>query len=96
MEENNSIHIQWIDGKEMFAVWDEADMLLGYYDTKEEAENAFVKYCNYNFPEYQNCDKCAKNERKWEFRYERQWKKQKELESTISKLRKQIRELKNG
>ena len=27
MEENNSIHVQWIDGKEMFAVWDEADML---------------------------------------------------------------------
>ena len=29
-------------------------------------------------------------ERKWEFRYEQQRKKQKELEETISKLRKQI------
>ena len=45
MEENNSIHIQWIDGKEMFAVWDEADMILGYYDTRQEAEEAFAKYC---------------------------------------------------
>jgi len=45
MEENNSIHVQWIDGKEMFAVWDEADMILGYYDTRQEAEEAFAKYC---------------------------------------------------
>ena len=45
MEENNSTHIQWIDGKEMFAVWDEADMILGYYDTRQEAEDAFTKYC---------------------------------------------------
>ena len=51
MEENNSIHIQWIDGKEMFAVWDEADMLLGYYDTRQEAEDAFVEYCNEVFPD---------------------------------------------
>jgi hypothetical protein len=41
-----------------------------------------------------NCENCEKNERKWEFRYEQQWKKQKELEVTISRLRKQIRELK--
>ena len=45
MEENNSTHIQWIDGKEMFAVWDEADMILGYYDTRQEAEDAFAEYC---------------------------------------------------
>ena len=51
MEENNSTHIQWIDGKEMFAVWDEADMLLGYYDTRQEAEDAFVEYCNEVFPD---------------------------------------------
>jgi len=51
MEENNSIHVQWIDGKEMFAVWDEADMLLGYYDTRQEAEDAFVEYCNEVFPD---------------------------------------------
>ena len=51
MEENNSIHIQWIDGKEMFAVWDEADMILGYYDTRQEAEDAFVEYCNEVFPD---------------------------------------------
>ena len=36
----------------------------------------------------------ASNERKWEFRYEQQWRKQKELEETVSKLRKRIRELK--
>ena len=38
----------------------------------------------------------ARMERKWEFRYERQLKKQRELEETISKLRQKIRELKNG
>ena len=38
----------------------------------------------------------ARMERKWEFRYEQQWKKQKELEETIAKLRQKIRELKNG
>ena len=43
------------------------------------------------------CDlKLAKAERKWEFRYERQLKKQRELEETIAKLRKRIKELKNG
>ena len=36
----------------------------------------------------------ARMERKWEFRYERQLKKQRELEETIRKLRKQIKELK--
>ena len=36
----------------------------------------------------------ARMERKWEFRYERQLKKQRELEETIAKLRKQIKELK--
>jgi DNA-directed RNA polymerase beta subunit len=36
----------------------------------------------------------ARMERKWEFRYERQLKKQRELEETITKLRKQIKELK--
>ena len=51
MEENNSIHIQWIDGKEMFAVWDEADMILGYYDTRQEAEDAFAEYCKEIFPD---------------------------------------------
>ena len=39
--------------------------------------------------------KLAKAERKWEFRYQQQWKKQKELEATVAKLRKKIRELKN-
>tara|TARA_Y100001970_G_C14204053_1_gene842833 strand:+ start:1291 stop:1449 length:159 start_codon:yes stop_codon:yes gene_type:complete len=34
--------------------------------------------------------------KKWEFRYEQQRKKQKELEATVAKLRKQIRELENG
>ena len=38
----------------------------------------------------------ARMERKWEFRYERQLKKQRELEETVSKLRQKIRELKNG
>jgi polyhydroxyalkanoate synthesis regulator phasin len=40
--------------------------------------------------------KLAKAERKWEFRYQQQWKKQKELEETIDRLRQKIRELKNG
>ena len=40
--------------------------------------------------------KLAKDERKWEFRYNQQWKKQKELEATIAKLRKTIKELKNN
>ena len=39
--------------------------------------------------------KLARAERKWEFRYQQQWKKQKELEATVAKLRKKIRELKN-
>ena len=34
----------------------------------------------------------ARMERKWEFRYERQLKKQRELEETVSKLRQKIRE----
>tara|TARA_R100001230_G_C5566213_1_gene89343 strand:+ start:332 stop:490 length:159 start_codon:yes stop_codon:yes gene_type:complete len=38
----------------------------------------------------------ARMERKWEFRYEKQLKKQRELEETVSKLRQKIRELKNG
>ena len=38
----------------------------------------------------------ARMERKWEFRYERQLKKQRELEESVSKLRQKIRELKNG
>tara|TARA_A100001201_G_scaffold28796_1_gene31108 strand:+ start:206 stop:361 length:156 start_codon:yes stop_codon:yes gene_type:complete len=33
-------------------------------------------------------------ERKWEFRYEKQLKKQRELEATISRLRKEIKALK--
>ena len=36
----------------------------------------------------------ARMEKKWEFRYERQLKKQRELEETVSKPRKQIKELK--
>ena len=36
----------------------------------------------------------ARMEKKWEFRYERQLKKQRELEETVSKLRKQVKELK--
>ena len=41
-------------------------------------------------------EKLAKNEKKWEFRYNQQKKKQRELEATIDKLRKRIKELKNG
>ena len=48
---NYQIDVQWIDGAEMFAVWDEADMLLGYYDTREEAEDAFAEYCKGLFPD---------------------------------------------
>ena len=39
--------------------------------------------------------KLAKAERKWEFRYQQQWKRQKDLEATVAKLRKKIKELKN-
>ena len=43
------------------------------------------------------CDlKLAKAERKWEFRYNQKKKKQTELEETILKLKKRIKELKNG
>ena len=41
------------------------------------------------------CSKCDKNERKWEFRYKQQWKRQKELESSVSKLRSKIKDLKS-
>ena len=40
--------------------------------------------------------KLAQTERKWEFRYNQQKKKQTELEETILKLKKRIKELKNG
>jgi hypothetical protein len=40
--------------------------------------------------------KLAQAERKWEFRYNKQNKKQRELEETILKLKKRIKELKNG
>ena len=40
--------------------------------------------------------KLAKAERKWEFRYNQQKKKQRALEETIVKLRARIKELKNG
>lgn len=51
MKENSNIHIQWLNEKEMFVVWDEADMPLGYYNTKEEAEVAFQEYCQELFKE---------------------------------------------
>ena len=41
-------------------------------------------------------EKLAKSERKWEFRYDQQKKKHTELEETILKLKKRIKELKNG
>ena len=40
--------------------------------------------------------KLAQAERKWEFRYNQQKKKQTELEETILKLKKRIKDLKNG
>jgi hypothetical protein len=36
--------IQWLADKQIFVVWDEADMPLGYYNSKEEAEIAFEEY----------------------------------------------------
>ena len=36
--------IQWLADKPMFVGWDEADMPLGYYNSKEEAEIAFEEY----------------------------------------------------
>lgn len=86
--------IQWLDDKQMFVVWDEAALPLGYYDTKEEAEDALESYCKVLMSdEPATCQDCLRNERKWEFRYKQQWKKQKELESTIANLRKKIKEL---
>ena len=41
-------------------------------------------------------EKLAKSERKWEFRYNQQKKNQRELEDTILRLKKRIKELKNG
>ena len=41
-------------------------------------------------------EKLEKSERKWEFRYKQQNKKQRELEDTIVILKKRIKELKNG
>ena len=41
-------------------------------------------------------EKLAKSERKWEFRYNQQKKRQRELEDTIVRLKKRIKELKNG
>jgi len=41
-------------------------------------------------------EKLAKSERKWEFRYKQQKKNQRELEDTILRLKKRIKELKNG
>ena len=43
--------IDWDHGKEMFVVWDEVDMPLGYYNTRQEAEEAFQKYCQELFKE---------------------------------------------
>ena len=40
--------------------------------------------------------KLSSAEQKWEFRYNQQKKKQTELEETILKLKKRIKELKNG
>jgi len=40
--------------------------------------------------------KLASAERKWEFRYNQQKKTQRELEDTIVRLKKRIKELKNG
>ena len=36
--------VEWDYGKEMYVAWDEADMPIGFYDTKEEAELAFEEY----------------------------------------------------
>jgi hypothetical protein len=43
MEENK--HIQWIESEQQWIVWDEAEMALGFYDTRSEAETAFKFYC---------------------------------------------------
>ena len=41
-------------------------------------------------------ERLENSERKWEFRYNQQKKKQTELEETILKLKKRIKDLKNG
>lgn len=42
-----------------------------------------------------DCQDCIRREAKWEFRYERLLKRQRELEDTVKRLRKTIREMKN-
>ena len=36
--------IHWDNDKQGYFFWDEADMPLGYYNSKEEAEIAFEEY----------------------------------------------------
>ena len=43
MEENK--HIQWVQSEQQWIVWDEAEMVLGFYETYDEAETAFKYYC---------------------------------------------------
>ena len=43
MEENK--HIQWIESEQQWVVWDEAEMVLGFYATYSEAQTAFKYYC---------------------------------------------------
>ena len=43
--------IQWDKWAEMYALWDEAGMLLGHYNTRDEAQIAFEEYCAELFEE---------------------------------------------
>ena len=46
--------------------------------------------------EEEHQEQLASERRKWEFRYNNQDKRIKQLQETIAKLRKKVRELKNG
>ena len=47
-------HIQWIPSEDHWAVYDEVDMIVGFYETYDEAVLAYNDYCKENFPELYN------------------------------------------
>ena len=44
-------HIVWIPAEDNWAVYDEANTIVGFYITYGEALEAFNNYCRQSFPE---------------------------------------------